>query len=110
MNELKNKNPFNIPENYFAELEQNILAKTTAKAKVRRLDWKPFMAAASFILIIVAFFFTITQSNEQALIAKKEQMAYKKLYDLYLVEDNPNTSENDSVVAFYSDDLIIVME
>ncbi|GEM_PF-4716029 len=111
MKDFKNHNPYKVPDNYFDSLEQAIINKTTKSKFI--ISWRTFAVAASFLLVALSFFFTIYKDNSEVILAKKEQMVYNRLYDLYIVEDHeksPVEMENDSIRDFYSDDLLFVME
>ncbi|WP_068595524.1 hypothetical protein ACF3NR_03580 [Vaginella massiliensis] len=111
MNNLKQSNPFKVPDQYFSQLEKNIIDRTVKANRRTIASWRPMMFAASFVLIIVVFGLVVLQNNRTALEAKREQVVYEKIYDLYLIEEsNKPAIDADSISDFYSDDLFLVME
>lgn len=112
MKDLKPTNPYRVPENYFDHLEQSIL-EANQPTKKRKLSLGPWLVAASVLLLAVAFYFTLYQNNSSFVNAKKEELVYNRLFDLFIVEDyknKPNEMENEKLQEFYSDDLLVVMD
>ena len=112
MRDIKPTNPYRVPDNYFDHLEQSIL-ETNFSTKKRKLSLGPLLVAASVILLAVTLYYTLYQTNSSFVDAKKEELVYNRLFDLFIVEDyknKPNEMENEKLQEFYSDDLLVVMD
>lgn len=61
---LERKNVYKVPENFFAEMQQKVLAETAPKkeAKIFKINWAYSAAAAITLLFGITFF--VTQNDE----------------------------------------------
>lgn len=73
IDKLERKNVYKVPENFFAEMQQKVLAETALKkeAKIFKLNWAYSAAAAIALLFGITFFVT---QNENAVNASENQM------------------------------------
>ena len=74
IDKLERKNVYKVPENFFAEMQQKVLAETTPKkeAKIFKLNWAYSAAAAVALIFGISFF---VMQNENGVEASKVQNA-----------------------------------
>ncbi|MDO5510945.1 MAG: hypothetical protein Q4F57_09630 [Weeksellaceae bacterium] len=113
---MKHNKKFQVPENYFEQLEQKILAQTvlaeqTSSApaqatKVRKL-WnnRGWMSAAAVILLLIGSFFIWQQQSAPHIAPANEQIAVETIYDTFFDSDYELAMEDMNVFSeFVFDD------
>lgn len=93
---LERKNPYKTPENFFEEMQENVLKNTTAKerensGKVFKLNFSWAIAAAVAVIFGLAFFFVNNDKNSGNTFANSENPQQQN------VTKNPETATNTSV-------------
>ncbi|MDO5654562.1 MAG: hypothetical protein Q4G27_00310 [Flavobacteriaceae bacterium] len=97
-------NKFKIPQDYFDQMESEILAKTgisTQSTKIIPFYSKPIFQAAASLLIVLMTGLGIWQLNKVEINPQDETFAKEVIYDVYF-NDQPNHEfdlEEDVILA-----------
>jgi hypothetical protein len=95
LNEMNNKNPFVVPENYFQELNENIMEKINVGNKTNTafisLRSKAFMSIAAMFAVVFfvgSLLFLETSPNQQNTIVAQETINKENEILLTYIDEN----------------------
>lgn len=109
---LERQNVYKVPEHFFAEMQQKVLAETAQKkeAKIFKMNWAYSAAAAVALLFGVTFF--INQSNDTTETANPKNTISINNKSQETIAAPTNNIENDATIAYqnFEKNLTIVTE
>ena len=97
LNKLKSTNHFIAPTDYFNELEQSILEKTIPQKKSTMIQLNYWVAAACvliFVVVSLPFILNRNESNSTMVDSSTENQVYEKIYEAYIVNEHQKKSSN----------------
>ncbi len=107
LNDIPDKSPFKVPENYFEEVNRKILSETSDKKQARRrvslvIKLRPYLAIAASIAGFLVITYTavnlLTEKNKNLNIAEIVSEGSPEMFindiDLYSLEENASFSVN----------------
>lgn len=111
IDKLERKNVYKVPENFFAEMQQKVLAETAPKkeAKIFKLNWAYSAAAAVALLFGITFFVT---QNENAVNANDNQVIASNINQDQVSDKIKEQQKADAAIAYktFEEDLTSVTE
>jgi len=107
LNDIPDKSPFKVPENYFEEVNRKILSETSDKKQARRrvslvIKLRPYLAIAASIAGFLVITYTavnlLTEKNKNLNIDEIVSEGSPEMFindiDLYSLEENASFSVN----------------
>ena len=106
--QIGNKMPYNVPEGFFDQLEDNVMAEIKAeKLEIQQPKKKPNAIRMTFRVVLsaaaaFALFFVVTKNNPR--IWRKAD----SFYSVELAYDNLSAEDQAYLMELYSDDVFLL--
>jgi hypothetical protein len=109
---LERQNVYKVPDDFFAKVQEKVLAKTAPKkeAKIIKLNWAYSVAAAVAIIFGITFF--VTQNRDANQNPMQTNTIAKNTEPKILITENQKSQEKDATIAYrnFEKDLKEVIE
>ena len=81
--QFSDKNAFDVPKNYFTDLEERIVSaaiKTNKRVKIRKL-WITVSSVAACLIVATTFLYPLIHMNNEPTIAKVDKQVEEDVYE-----------------------------
>ena len=98
LDKLERKNPYKVPENFFEEMQENVLKQTTKKevknTKIFKLNFSAVTSMAAALALV--FGFTFLWKTDQAEFSKPSQDSVQSITKVETTQPEQNNTQNSS--------------